>query len=346
MIQTLQNTEGRLFYVIRIKNRIGVSVLVRAHAEAPYLYEALQSITTQTTNCAIEVLIHLDRAAPLLFEQIDNFVRDYPELSLKVFESDSTGPAESLNFLIRQSNFDFLAILDSDDRMRPERIEKQLDFLLRNPEISIVGSAINIIDSAGHQIGQKGFLINPEDITDAKWKKLPVAQPSVLMLKSVIQSVGGYRQFYYPSEDYDLWLRVLEISKIANLSEILTDYRIHPLQVTSSRQFWNVSAGLAAKRSGKLRQRKKPEIQEKFKSNLHWAISTPYLLIVLQTAMRFSAWHKISLTKDFKRIFFAFAIIMISPINGPKELWRKIKIKKASWGNESLRFFDGRNRDK
>ena len=305
------------------KFNAGVSVLVRAHLEAPYLYEALESIGNQETNIALEVLINMDRPSPGLLTQIELFRTRYPQIQFKEFEFKFAGPAEALNQLANESEYEFIAILDSDDRMKPGRLDKQHNFLLENPGISVIGSAINIINESGFQIGQKGFLVDPDEISRLRWKRLPVAHPSVLMRKSIFLSIGGYREFYFPSEDYDLWLRILEFHKIANLSETLTDYRLHPLQATSSKLFRNISSGMSARESDKLRRKGKAEIHRKHKSSTDWAFSSLYLPFILQILLRSLIWYKIPKTNRVNRLLFSLAVILISPISGTTELLKK-----------------------
>jgi glycosyltransferase involved in cell wall biosynthesis len=305
----------------------GVSILVRAHLEAPFLFEALESVGNQTTSIPLEVLINLDRPSPGLRAQIECFRIKYPQIKLHDFEFKSVGPAGALNLLANESEYEFLAILDSDDRMQPSRIEKQHTFLAENPEICVIGSALNVIDELGVQIGQQGFLIDPDKVRSLKWRKLPVAHPSVLMRKSVFLAIGGYREFYFPSEDYDLWLRILESHRIANLSETLTDYRLHSLQATSSKLFRNISSGISARESEKLRKKGKAEIHQKHKSSTKWAVTSPYFPIILRNFLRSSIWYKIPKTNGVIRLLLAITLMLISPISGTTELWKKIRQK-------------------
>ena len=48
-----------------------------------------------------------------------------------------------------------------------------------------------------------------------------------MMRKAIAQRVGLYRPAFQGAEDYDLWLRMSEVSKIANLPERLLQYRVH-----------------------------------------------------------------------------------------------------------------------
>jgi glycosyltransferase involved in cell wall biosynthesis len=303
----------------------GVSVLIRAHLDSPYLFEALKSVGDQTKISKFEVLLCLDRPTAILYGQIDRFRREYPHIVISLVEVGSVGTAERLNILIEFANFELLAILDSDDRMIKDRLSFQIEYMQQNPHVAVVGSAINIIDENGKTIGQKGFTTEPDSITQGRWKNLPVAHPSVMMRKSVIIGVGGYRDFYFPSEDYDLWLRVLETSHIGNLSDVLTDYRVHANQTTASRLFRNVSAGIASRKSAKQRIKNKSELHELYTSSIHWALTSPLLLIVTRRVIRTFAWYRISGSSASLKPLWACLFLCMSPFRGSVELYRKIQ---------------------
>ena len=305
----------------------GVSILVRAHLDSPYLFEALKSVGEQTRISKFEILLCLDRPTSVLFAQIDMFRMEYPHIELYLVDTDLAGTASRLNILIDSAKYDLIAILDSDDRMKSERLFYQLKYMQQNPEIAVVGSSISIIDGNGETIGQKGFAIEPESIAKGRWKNLPVAHPSVMMRKSVISGVGGYRDFYFPSEDYDLWLRVLEISRIGNLSQVLTEYRVHENQTTASRTLRNVSAGVASRKSAKQRQKNKPELHEIYQSSIRWAVTSPLLPFIARRVLRTTAWYKISSSNVYLKPLWTCLFLFMSPIRGMIEINRKIQQK-------------------
>jgi len=142
--------------------------------------------------------------------QIAVFKVEYPFIAIRIFELSSIGIATRLNSLASESNYEFLCILDSDDRMLSDRIETQVNFLIDNPQCAAVGSSISIINKDGDKVGEKGFSTDTETISRNKYSQLPLAHPAASLRKSALESVGGYRDFFFPSEDYDLWLRLLE----------------------------------------------------------------------------------------------------------------------------------------
>lgn len=310
----------------------GASVLIRAHLDSPYLIEALKSVAQQTTQYNVEILLGLDRPTQVLMNQIQKFEAEYPLTAIKLYELSSVGIAARLNSLARESNFDFLCILDSDDRMMVDRIESQVNFLIDNPDCAAVGSAISIINQKGDKVGEKGFSTSMELIRRYKYSQLPLAHPATLIRKSALENVGGYRDFFFPSEDYDLWLRLLEKFELANLSKILTEYRIHPAQATATRFFRNYAAAIAAETSSKQRAMGKRETVQSFKDPKEWACYSNQLLRITWLAMKATLWQKgkskIDNQKYLSSTLIAVLIFALSPIAGTKELISKFRNRK------------------
>jgi hypothetical protein len=72
------------------------------------------------------------------------------------------------------------------------------------------------------------------------------AHSTVVMRASALKAVGGYRRAFLHAEDYDLWLRLIEVGEAANLSEPLTSLRTHEGQVTQAFLEQQVMSRLAA----------------------------------------------------------------------------------------------------
>ena len=128
-------------------------------------------------------------------------------------------------------------MMDSDDISLPERFARQVRYFDLHPECCALvqqrcAVLMNLpiyewpvpehhqeIDGM-HMTGGGGAIVNP----------------TVMMRKSAVLQVGGYRQGYdYGAEDYDLFLRLAEIGSLANLPEVLLNYRVHVGSLTFAR---------------------------------------------------------------------------------------------------------------
>lgn len=129
--------------------------------------------------------------------------------------SQNKGIVESLNLGIAESNGHFIARMDADDVMYPERITRQVDFLSRNPEIGLVSC---LVEHGGDAKTQEGYathvhwinsIIAPEEIELNRFVESPISHPSVMFHKTLAEKHGAYRDGDFP-EDYELWLRWID----------------------------------------------------------------------------------------------------------------------------------------
>jgi len=136
------------------------------------------------------------------------------------------GLAASLNKGISIARAPLIARFDSDDICDSNRFKKQLDYLSENPEIGVLGGAINIIDSQGNSKKNKFYPLEQKKIENAFIYKNAIAHPTVIFRKKLINNFGGYDESYTYAEDLELWLRFLKNGvKFANLEDILIYYR-------------------------------------------------------------------------------------------------------------------------
>ena len=237
-----------------------LAVVIRVHGKAPYVFDAVNSVLSQKCSTPIDLWLILDRVAPKTKDEI--YRRLLPDV--RVFVPKSSGYSAPLNELLMDIDSEFVAILDSDDEMVQGRLEMQFQFLLSNPGIAVVGSSITLINELGHVCGERVFQTSSAGVRERRFDSLPVAHPSVMFVRSSVIQVGGYRKFYDFAEDYDLWLRILEVSEIANLPQFLTRYRVHADQTNSLHIRRNVLAGVVARKSGIRRARGHSDYSEDY----------------------------------------------------------------------------------
>lgn len=208
----------------------GVSVLIPVHGDAEFLEAAINSVLIQE-GISFEILIILDRVTLIGSGKLDQY-KGNP--LLRFFVSNKPGISNALNLGIKNARFNFIARLDSDDFMAPNRLISQYLRIINSPEIMVVGSAIQIINVKGDSIKIKRFPLKSQQIVNLLQFRNCIAHPAVMVRKSVFTDLGMYRSEAEPAEDYDLWLRISRDHKSAfyNLSEPLTFYRVHDRQLS------------------------------------------------------------------------------------------------------------------
>ena len=200
-----------------------ISVLMATNSFNDYLRLALQSIIAQTFT-DFEILLVANGPES---NEIENFVRSaFPEeRRIRIIKSIIPQLSYALNLGIDHAQYDYIARMDADDIAHPERLERQLAYLLEH-DLDVVGTAVNIINSSGKLIGFRSVPAK-NSINKSLPFKNAFVHPSTMIRKAALIKVRGYNAGFN-SEDYDLWLRLKRLdAKWDNMPVALLDYRVH-----------------------------------------------------------------------------------------------------------------------
>ena len=220
-----------------------VSVVIPVWNGERHLKQAIESILAQ--DCLNFELIIVDDGSTDGSERIAaSFSHDKRVI---IRTQENAGVVSARNLGLQVAKGEFVAFLDADDIAKPDRLSKQVAYLQANPEIAVVGSHITCFSDEAGELRTQEFPSNPDLVAMALENGNPLAQPAVMLRKSMAMAVGGYRAaFRLGAEDYDLWLRLSEKHPLANLPEVLTFYRIHPDSLTHRFRHEQTLAALAA----------------------------------------------------------------------------------------------------
>ena len=204
-----------------------VSVVMTVYNTRAYLAEAVESVLSQTFG-DFEFIIIDDGSTDGSTGILQGYARRDPRIRLT--SRPNTGIVAAANEGIAQARGRYLARMDSDDVSLPHRFERQVRYLDEHPECVLVGSRVTVVDPYGSPVFDSGQKLTHEQI-DAEllssgggWA---VVQPSAMMRTEAVRRVGGYRGTHNVSEDQDLFLRLAEVGRVANLPEPLLLYRRH-----------------------------------------------------------------------------------------------------------------------
>lgn len=190
-----------------------------------YLRQSIESILNQSFS-DFEFIIIEDCSTDNSLNIIKEYAEKDPRIKLiqKSENKKMRGFIENLNIGIKKAKGKYIARMDADDISYPNRFEKQIEFLEKNPKIFMVGSSINFIDENNNFIKKLNALKNNTDIQKLMPKKITMYHP-VIMFRN--EQGIEYREKIYYCEDYDFYLRLmLSGKKFANIEEPLMDYRI------------------------------------------------------------------------------------------------------------------------
>lgn len=205
-----------------------VSVIMSVYNGEKYLEEAIDSILNQTFN-DFELVIVDDGS----FDQTAAIIKNYKDPRIKYFYQKNRGASHGRNRCIKESKGEYIACMDSDDISVPERIEKQVYFLEKHPDIGIVGSWATKITEDGEsmltmEMPQDDFSIRKLLKTDS-----PFFHSSVMFRRCLFNSCCNYPVDFSQGEDWILWHQFSRKTIMANIEEALIKHRIHPATATN-----------------------------------------------------------------------------------------------------------------
>jgi len=212
-----------------------VSVVMSAYNAERYLRHAIDSIVAQTFG-DFELVIVDDGSKDTTL----SILREYEQRDsrFRIISRPNKGLTVSLNEALVACRAPIVARMDADDISVPTRFEKQLAFLHENPDVILLGGSFELIDPFGVHIGNVNY---PPDHATIDARLLGgeggvIPHPACMYRLDAVRRIGGYREHFNNSEDLDLWLRLAEVGRVANLPDILLQYRRDLASVSHTRR--------------------------------------------------------------------------------------------------------------
>ncbi|MCC5838545.1 MAG: glycosyltransferase [Opitutales bacterium] len=212
-----------------------VSVLLPVYNAERYLKTAVSSILGQTF-LDFELIIINDGSTDSTAAILDRIAGS--DTRVRLVHRANQGYSRCLNQALGMARAPLLARMDADDESLPDRFATQVAFLDTHPEIVAVSGQWIRIDPNGRVLSDTRDLPTGHDaIVNELLKGYGVMpHPGVMMRADAVRQVGGYRVEFEPAEDLDLWLRLADIGRLANLDKHLLRYRLHPGATSSARR--------------------------------------------------------------------------------------------------------------
>lgn len=209
-----------------------VTVVMPVYNGASYLRTAIESILHQTFE-DLELLIINDGST----DESKIIINSYLDQRIRLIDNEGNrGIAYTRNRGVREAKGKFLAILDCDDIALRERIEIQYKHLMDNPDLAMTGGHAQIINTNGEPTGD--YFRMPCASTEISIELLfrnVFVNSTVMFRKKAINEIGGYK-FMGICEDYDLAFRINEHYPVDNLDQVLVQYRVHNLNISTQKE--------------------------------------------------------------------------------------------------------------
>lgn len=210
-----------------------VTVLMSVYNGARFLPEAVASVLHQTFEDFEFVIVNDGSTDGTRF-----YLLSIPDPRVRIVQNHTNeGLAASLNRGLDRARGKFIARMDADDVAAPERLERQVAFLKRNPKVGVCGTGRLLIDEKGKSVAMARP--TPGNLA-IRWKLLlgnPFAHPTVMIRRDLLQAHQlRYDESYRTAQDYELWTRLLPLTRAANLDEPLLYYRLRGDRTSQSRR--------------------------------------------------------------------------------------------------------------
>lgn len=210
-----------------------ISVIMPVYNAEKYIHESIKSILAQSYP-NFEFIIINDGSKDSSGKIIESFLDD---ARIRYINRENKGLVFTLNEAISLSRGNYVARMDADDISHPQRLEKQLKFLLENPDIAVVGCSSFIIDKNSKVINTRKPPLTPLVNKALLLFGPTLTHPSVMFNKILLGEQLCYSDKYLHVEDYELWLRLIKKYKIANIKDVLFYYRINESGVSQTNLF-------------------------------------------------------------------------------------------------------------
>lgn len=209
-----------------------ISVLMAVYNGAVYLREAIDSVLAQSYR-DFEFVIVDDGSS----DESVRIVRSYADPRIKLHASpQNMGQTTALNVGLRLCVGEFVARMDGDDICRPDRFAHQVAALDADPALGIVGSAVWIVDGRGRTLD---FSPQPESDATIRFVSLtrnPFHHPTVMIRRRVLADHAlEFDERFQANQDFELWTRLLPVTRAANLPYALLRYRVHGSNISVKR---------------------------------------------------------------------------------------------------------------
>ena len=216
-----------------MENQVEVSVIIPIYNGMPYLEKTIEGILNQTyTN--FELILINDGST----DKSEEYIKSLTDKRIRYISQDNMGLCNTLNKAFFLAKGKYIVRNDQDDVSEPQRIKKQLDGLKK--------SSYDCVFSFITKISEEKEWANLDKLVEKKsvlrdfdpWVDGCMVNSTMIIKKDVFEDIGGYRQEYYPSDDWDLELRLSQKYSVGVLEESLLKYRFH--DTANTYKYWQI----------------------------------------------------------------------------------------------------------
>jgi len=186
------------------------------NTKSEWLDLAVQSILSQTFKNFEIILVDDGSTNQSTLDSLKKY-DEYPNVRI-IYLEKNIGISGAINKGIKESKYNLIARMDSDDIAHSSRFQTQFNYLYMNPRVDLVGTDVDFIEEHNGEYKRTNKLTkHPRIITReiAKESFWFINHPTVMFRKQSILDVGGYDESLKGlAEDYELWVRMINNGKV------------------------------------------------------------------------------------------------------------------------------------
>lgn len=209
-----------------------VTVGIALYNHERFIVECVKSVLQQSYT-PVELLIVDDGSADKSFSTIEKFLKSdeasTSQVSVDLRSQANQGMCNTLNNIARRAQGKYISFLGSDDFWMSDKLHDQVEFLEKNPELTLVHSNSIKVDGAGNKL--KTIDYSQKENSGYLFEALVtrsggINTPSHLYRRSIYDEIGYYDPTY-SFEDTDFWLRLTREHAVGFIDKVHTAYRWH-----------------------------------------------------------------------------------------------------------------------
>jgi len=207
-----------------------ISVLITTYNQGRFIGDTVDSVLSQT-EVPFEIVVVDDGST----DDTPNILRRFGD-RIRVVRQRNKGVAAARNRSVAESRGNWLALLDGDDRWRPNKLAGCMD-AMRVSDASLIVHDVELVNEQGQLLNDSSFRMTadamaevsfaePVECTDALLGlNFIVTCSQVLVRRSTLNQVGPSDENLPVASDYDLWLRILRHGRVLFSPQVLGNWR-------------------------------------------------------------------------------------------------------------------------
>ncbi len=215
---------------------IKVSVCIPVYNTQNYIQGTIESILNQTFK-DFELIISDNNSTDKTVEKIKEFKDD----RIKIIQNKiNVGMVKNWNILLENSRGEYIQFVCADDILEKDCLERKVEVLNKNKDMSLVFSSTKIIDKNGkcllvRKLGNKDKIFNGQKFGKKSFRCRNIyGEPSNVMFKrNISKEIGIFNEKLSYTPDWEYWIRLSKKGKVGYINQALSNFRIIPTSGTS-----------------------------------------------------------------------------------------------------------------